>query len=327
MHKITQIRKKQPEVGFFIYTKIMLIRHGFLKFKCILILFFLVSYVHVAETKDHKRASRARLILNEEVIRIPMTVKRPSGMQKFLLETTVYRPKGKGPFPLIVINHGSPRNAERRKGRARFKAQSREFIKQGFVVAIPMRRGYANSDGEFAESYGKCNNAHFYKAGMETAKDILAAIRFMQSQPYIDASRILLIGQSAGGFGSLALASQKVDGLLGVINFAGVRGSPKPFKNCSPDRLIKAVERYGQTTKVPSLWIYSENDSYISPSLAQEMHDAYTESGGKARFVMLPPFGKDGHFVFHRKSSIPLWIEIVDDFIKEIEILSPANEK
>ena len=307
----------------------MLIRHGFLNFKCIPMLFFLVLYACGIETEDHKRVSRAKSTLNEEVIRIPMTIKRPSGMQKFLLEATVYRPDGQGPFPLVVLNHGSPRDPEkrRRKGRARFEAQSREFIKRGFVVAIPMRRGYANSDGKFAEGYGKCDNAHFYKAGMETAKDILAAIRFMQSQPYVDASRVLLIGQSAGGFGSLALASQEVEGLLGVINFAGVRGSPRPFKNCSPNRLIKAVEKYGQTTKVPTLWIYSENDSYIPPSLAREMHDAYTESGGKARFVMLPPFEKDGHFIFHRKSGIPLWIKIVEDFIKEIEILSPANEK
>ena len=32
-----------------------------------------------------------------------------TGAEQSLLETTVYRPSGPGPFPLVTINHGKPR--------------------------------------------------------------------------------------------------------------------------------------------------------------------------------------------------------------------------
>lgn len=252
----------------------------------------------------------------EEVVQIPMFVKGMFKDKRILLEGTLFRQEQGGPFPLVILNHGYMDPVRRRTaGRTRFEKQSQEFVKRGFAVIVLMRRGYAKSEGECTEDFTNCDNVDLFEAGLESAKDLLATVRFMQTQPYIDGSKLLLAGHSAGGFASLAAASQEVDGLLGVINFAGGRGTPG---QCSPRQLCRAMEKFGRTNKVPTLWLYSENDRFFSPPLVKEMHDAFQKAGGKAKLVMLPPFGKDGHSFFPNERGVPLWIEEADKFLGEI---------
>lgn len=141
------------------------------------------------------------------------------------------------------------------------------FVKMGFAVIIPMRRGYGHSEGSYAEEEGECDRARYYEAGMASALDLLATVRFMQAQPCIKAHHIILAGHSSGGFASLALASLGFDGLAGVINFSGGRGA-KADQICDPEALLEAFARFGRTCRVPTLWIYSENDTYFSPGAA-----------------------------------------------------------
>jgi hypothetical protein len=63
------------------------------------------------------------------------------------------------------------------------------------------------------------------------------------------------------------------------------------------------------------LWVYSSNDHFFSPALAQRFYQAFTAAGGKAQFIMAPPFGEDGHHLFSLQ-GIPLWTPMVDDFLK-----------
>ena len=75
--------------------------------------------------------------LREEVVRIPL----PSEAHWPALIATTYRPQGNGPFPLIVLNHGSPASvAEREKmGRYRVLDRVQEFVIRGYAVVVPMR--------------------------------------------------------------------------------------------------------------------------------------------------------------------------------------------
>jgi len=231
------------------------------------------------------------------------------------MEATLYRPPGGGPFPLAVLSHGSPREPDRRNGRQRFEPQSRWFLARGFAVVVPMRRGYGGSDGEWAEGYGPCDGADYRAAGLESAKDIGAAARFVAGRTDVDRSRVLLVGHSAGGFGSLALASLRPPGVVGVLNFAGGRGSIAAGHNCAPRRLIEAIEAYGRSTAVPSLWVYVENDQSFGPPLARDMYTAFRRSGAAAELVMLPSFGVDGHRLFTADAGIPVWAPPVERFL------------
>lgn len=70
------------------------------------------------------------------------------------LETVVFRPPGPGPFPALVLNHGSTgegNNLAVRKYTAIEPAVARFFTERGWLVAFPQRRGRGNSDGEYRE--------------------------------------------------------------------------------------------------------------------------------------------------------------------------------
>jgi dienelactone hydrolase len=256
--------------------------------------------------------------LNEKVIHIPLEVPG-SGNPPLWLEATLFLPDGPGPFPLLVLSHGTPRDEQERRQRRRFEAQSWVFVNLGFAVAIPMRRGYGHSEGSYAEEEGACDQARYYEAGMASAKDLLATVRFMQAQPYIERDRIVLAGHSSGGFASLALASQGFVGLVGVINFSGGRGS-KADRVCDPPALIDAFARFGRTSRVPTLWIYSKNDTYFSAPLVEQLYRVYVSAGGQAQLVMVRPFLEEGHFVFSDVRGLDLWTEPVISFLKGLGI-------
>jgi dienelactone hydrolase len=247
-------------------------------------------------------------------MRVPVV----SGVEQAYIEVTVFRPAGAGPFPVLVLSHGSPRSAEARRagGRQRLAAQSERFVAMGFAVLVPTRRGYGGSGGEWAEAYGRCNAPDYYAAGLETARDLRAAVDAVRGEPWADTGRVVLAGQSAGGFGSVAAASGEFEGLVGVINFAGGRGSLAPGQVCGEAHLVEAMARYGSGSRVPELWIYSRNDQFFAPGLARRMHGAFIDSGGRAEFVEAPAVGLDGHGYFAR--AMDDWAPRVEGFLARI---------
>jgi dienelactone hydrolase len=231
-----------------------------------------------------------------------------------------YKPVGAGPFPLLVLSHGSPRNAEDRLhfGARTLRVQAEAYAAAGVAVAVPIRRGYGGV-GKWAEDYGTCEHPDYYDAGLAGADDIDATIAALSKRPEIDASRVVLMGVSAGGWASLAAATK--GGVRGVVNFAGGRGSRGPDTVCKEDNLTYAAGRYGgDSHHVPELWIYSQNDHFFGPSLARRLFDAFTTAGGQATFVAAPPYGDDGHKYFDDVTS---WKPTVDRFLRQIGFLSP----
>ena len=189
------------------------------------------------------------------------------------LQTTVYRPDGPGPFPLVIISHGVPfeKTLESEiRLRHRYCLQSEVFVKRGFAVAIPMRRGYGKSGG--GKNHATVNIAAF---GLEDARDIQATINFLSREPSIDGKRIVLVGQSGGGLASLAHGSLGNPNVKGIINFAG--GLKRTSVATWEFDMAQAFGMYAKTTKAPSLWFYTENDSYFSPTTARGAHEAYTK--------------------------------------------------
>ena len=237
------------------------------------------------------------------------------------LMTRVFQPPGQGPFPLAVISHGSPASASQRPTMEvpTFGPASNWLLQQGYMVALPLRRGYGETGGAWAESYGSCSNPDYYRAGLTSAEDIADAIAFFRVRLEVDRDRVLVIGWSAGGWGSIALASENPKGVFAVLNFAGGRGGGQPSGNCTPKRLVAAAGRYGATARVPSLWLYSANDSFFGPELGREMFDAFVDAGGRAEYVALPAFGRDGHRVFAAADGRALWQPPVEKFLAKLK--------
>jgi dienelactone hydrolase len=191
-----------------------------------------------------------------------------------------------------------------------------EFAERGWAVLAVMRRGYGLSEGQYSESNGGCANPDYVKAGRGAAQDVAAGIAFMRAQDYVDSSRLMLVGNSAGGFASLAAASERPQGLLAVLSFSGGRGSTGPDKVCGEDKLTAAFATFGRTVTVPTLWLNAANDHFFRPALFQQFFAAFTKAGGQAELVPLPAFGDDGHYLFSA-AAIPLWRDRVDGFLRQ----------
>jgi len=233
------------------------------------------------------------------------------------LDTMVLVPEGGRRFPLAVVSHGSPRYAYERDGMSpmRFDDMGQWLVSLGFAVAIPMRRGYGKSQGAWAEGFGSCAHPDYRDAGRASAQDIEAVITYMRRQVYVDANRVVLIGHSAGGWGSLAAASENPPGLVGAVLFAPGRGSLAPDEVCGADALAATAGLFGKTTHLPTLWIYSENDHYLSPRLARDLYNGFrATTDGPAEFIEEPNCSKDGHMLLFRCPDI--WHTSVAAFLQ-----------
>jgi dienelactone hydrolase len=234
------------------------------------------------------------------------------------LEAVMVRPNDNVPHPLALLTHGTPREPSERSEMTplRFIPQAREFARRGWTTVIVMRRGFGDSGGGYAEENHVCGGyPDFVSPTKESVVDLRESVVYLDSRPEIDASRMIAIGVSTGGLAMVALAADPPPGLIAAINFAGGRGSRAPDQVCHPDDLVRAFGDFGSHAKVPMLWIYSANDHFFAPFLAERFYQAFTRSGGKAQFVMAPPFGEDGHHLFSLQ-GIPLWTPMVDDFLK-----------
>jgi dienelactone hydrolase len=262
--------------------------------------------------------------LHETIVQVPLTEHGLFGDSQREIVATTYAPDGAGPFPLIVLSHGSPPDARDRVKIGRFRkiAQIRTFVERGFAVIVPIRRGYGATGGSYAESNYGCGNPDYDHSGAEAAKDILATIRFADTLPFVDPTRIVLVGQSAGGFASLAAASLEPPGLVAVVNFSGGRGGD-PLKHpgmpCAPDNMAATMGRLAAKTTVPVLWHYVENDQYFGPDVVRNWFKVYQAADPKAQLVMEPPFGHNGHGMFSVDSAIPIWLPHFDEFLRPLE--------
>jgi dienelactone hydrolase len=288
-----------------------------MNFRSRLFLRFLSGTMAVLLTAFVTTSALADITVRE--IKIPMTVKGMFGDSHIRLSATEYRPEGDGPFPLLLINHGTPRSqADFATMKNNFAWQAQFFARRGFVVINTLRRGYGTSDGPWAENYFTCGNPDYIGAGLESAKDIDAVLEYGRAQPYVDAQHVVLVGHSAGGFGALALSSQNPPGVVGTISFAGGRGSHGPDDVCNESKLVKAFSHYASTTHTPSLWFYSENDHFFGPALAKRLGQAYQSQGVDLELDMVPAYGREGHSFFEGRSTVSIWAPKVDAFFEKI---------
>jgi dienelactone hydrolase len=196
----------------------------------------------------------------------------------------------------------------------RFHRQAIEFARRGFATLVVMRRGYGDSGGAFAESSGPCTSPDYLRSARTSAEDLRAAVEAMNTRGDVTTEGMIAVGQSAGGLASVALGANPPAGLVAVINFAGGRGSPAPNQVCTEERLVETFGVFGKTSRLPELWVYTQNDQYFGPELAKKFHAAFTASGGVADFIAAPAFGTDGHNLF--SSGVSTWTPMVDRFLR-----------
>jgi dienelactone hydrolase len=242
----------------------------------------------------------------------------PSSVAGLMMHAYVFRPPGNGPFPLAVINHGSEQDAATRRSTPmpRYPALTGWLLARGYVVVLPLRPGHGETGGLYLEDQGSCDFADYAGSGRRTAISIAATIDYFVAQPFVRKTGIVVIGHSAGGWGALALAAENPPDVSRVVDFSGGRGGHnrnRPLNNCSPDNLVKAAGEFGRTARVPTLWLYAQNDTYFAPELSKRMHDAFATAGGRGVYDLLPAIGNEGHELM--SSAATNWSAPLDAFL------------
>lgn len=245
--------------------------------------------------------------MNESIVQVPA-----GEHGDVMLETTLFQPGGNGPFPLIIINHGKDPGRPNLQQRDRFYHMATAFVKRGYAVMVPMRQGFSKSGGRYRD-----HGCDMTANGYTQAEDVRATLDYARRLPWIDSEHVVIAGQSYGGLATIALGTQRLPGVRGLINFAG--GLRDDSDRCAwRSQLVSAFAEYGARSTLPSLWMYGENDSLFGPELAHRMHGAYAQAGGRGRLVELPAFKRDSHGMLASRDGEKVWLEDTERFLKEV---------
>lgn len=224
--------------------------------------------------------------------------------------------------PLVLLTHDSNLDANIRSYQSPEKLieQGNEFVKLGFAVLIVERRGYGRSTENFVEVTGACEVRNHLSSGINASFDILGAVKYAQENLAVDPNKVLLVGHSAGGFSAIFASGYSLPGIIGAINFSGVRGVQVDKTMCNPEGLLESVSVAGKTSRVPTLWVYVENDTVVPVEFGKSMFKKFSEAGGQGEFIVAPPYDNEGHSLFSKK-GIPQWRPIVEKFIQKNQLL------
>ena len=229
-------------------------------------------------------------------------------MQSFHLNTLVYAPPGKGPWPVVIMNHGKNYGPAHTQLAQPYAMQARLFNTLGYAVVIPTRAGFGASGGNFLES---CDTA---RLGRVDAASIEAAVDWVRTQPRFDAGRIVLVGQSTGGLSSVALAERNLPGIRAVISFSG------GFKKASCGPYIRAAQeafkQYGEKAKEPTLMFYGTNDEYFGDQ-GPTFFAYYHQGNPNSEFYNEGRFKSNSHLFFGDEQGARIWYGVVRQFLAE----------
>ena len=242
--------------------------------------------------------------LVEATIELPVEVSDVRGRTvRQPIKVVIYRDDQRAKSPFLILNHGRSSDATKRQAvrAAQYGANARYLVERGFTVFFLVRIGYGATGGPNVENSGPCDAKTYRPVYEAAASQTMTVIEHAKSLPYVDPNRGLVMGQSFGGTTAITLAAKNIPGVLTAVNFAGGGGGrpdTHPEQPCGADRMAELFATYGATARVPTLWLYSENDKYWGPTLPRSWLETFTEHGGQGQFVQLPPYKSDGHPIF-----------------------------
>jgi carboxymethylenebutenolidase len=178
-----------------------------------------------------------------------------------------FQPAGRGPFPLVVWNHGSEPNPG---GSPQFDSVAAVFVPAGYAVFAPVRRGHGGSEGRYIQDE---ITAARVAGGMDAAQrtmirlheteqldDQLAGQAHAKRLAGVDSTRMVVAGCSYGGIQTL-LAAERGAGYKAAISISPAALSWQG-NTILQERLVHAVAG----VRMPFFLIQPPKDASLEPS-------------------------------------------------------------
>lgn len=234
-----------------------------------------------------------------------------------------FKPSGDGPHPVLIHIHGGPESQYRPYFSSFFQYLLMEL---GVAVIAPNVRG---SDG-YGKSYLLLDNG---KKREDSVKDIGALLEWVEKQPELDASRVIVHGGSYGGYMVLASLVHFGKKIVAGIDWVGISSFVTFLKNTKDYRRELRRAEYGDESdkemakflngisplthakKISSklFVLQGANDPRVPASEAEQLVKAVRQSGKKVWYMLAH---NEGHG-FRRKDNRDLAQVLTALFVQE----------
>lgn len=268
----------------------------------------------------------AKALVSPELVRYPSFDKRT-------IPAFVYKPKlaAGQKAPVIIDIHGGPEG----QSRPTFNAFHQHSVAElGAAVIVTNVRG---SSG-YGKAYLNLDNAEKRE---DSVKDIGALLDWIRTQPDLDPSRVVVYGQSYGGYMSLAAMTHYSDRLAGGVERYGISNFVSFLQNTEAYRrdlrraeygderdpkMLKAFEtispmhNVGKITK-PMLVMQGWNDPRVPKSESDQVVAKLREKGIETWYVQ---FKDEGHG-FLKKANNDRRREVETQFLQKVLGMTPPE--
>ncbi len=242
----------------------------------------------------------------------------PKGIPAF-----IHRPKGNGPFPVLILIHGGPESQHR--------PQYSTFVQSlvatlGIAVVAPNVRG---SDG-YGQAWLDADNGFRRE---DSVRDIGALLDWIALQPGLRADRVAVMGASYGGYMTLASLIHFGDRLRAGVDRVGISNFVTFLENTLPYRRdlrrveygderdpamrkhLQAISPLTSVTRLqrPLLISHGVNDPRVPVAESLQIRSALAKRGIPAWYLQAVD---EGHG-FRKKANVDYQAAVTWQFLKE----------
>lgn len=236
-----------------------------------------------------------------------------------MIPAFVYKPKGKGPHPVVIDIHGGP------EGQAvpSFSPINQYYINEmGIAIIEPNIRGSTGYGKTYLELDNGYNREH-------SVKDIGALLDWIEKQPDLDAKRVAVNGGSYGGYMVLASMFHYNDRIKCGVDIVGISNFVTFLENTQDYRRDLRRVEYGDerdpemreflnsispTTNAhkitkPLFVVQGLNDPRVPYTEAEQIVDIVRKNGGEVWYLL----AKDEGHGFRKKTNrdFYIWSEVL----------------
>jgi dienelactone hydrolase len=213
------------------------------------------------------------------------------------IPAALFKPDGQGPFPAVVIMHDCSGLGPRSSGAP--ERWARGLMGQGYVILIPdsfTTRGHAG---------GVCTNSAPSRNEVSPSRrvgDAYAALAHLRTLPYVDGSRVGLMGGSHGGSTTLAcmVAPESDSAFLACEKRVGFAAAVALYPACaaryggwlgrrktgSSGAITEYVGEYEPIA--PLLILIGENDDWTPAEPCWKLTEVAQQAGYPVRIKIYP---------------------------------------